>query len=299
MERQTPQDAASNITQNQSSHSYSAWRTAQQEQPRIFQYNPQQAGTHQHQQQQKQQTSLSSQSAAGAAPVPIPANIDNTLIFQNNGRLAPDPQYNLQNPASQAFTALPEDPHNETPQTPDDGTKDDQPSAPNGRVLSSTKRAAQNRAAQRAFRERKDRYIKSLEQKAQDHERSASIVADLRKENIYLRDYVVRLQNEVDSLNTELGRAPMFTAPTQQQQTTATVQPQTQAVQPQTMQSVPMLQNYTVNSVPTDQSGLSRLAPALGGSTTGLAGEQAGVQAEGKLPGKKAVKGRKKKESAD
>jgi hypothetical protein len=293
MERQTLQDAASNIAQNPSSHSYSAWRTAQQEQPRIFQYNPQQAGTHQHQ-QQKQQSGLSSQSTAGGAPVPIPANIDNTLIFQNNGRLAPDPQYNLQNPASLAFTALPEDPQNQDPQTPDDGTKDDQPSTNNGRVLSSTKRAAQNRAAQRAFRERKDRYIKSLEQKAQDHERSASIVADLRKENIYLRDYVVRLQNEVDSLNTELGRAPMFTAPTQQQQTE---QPQTQAVQPQTMQSIPMLQNYAVNSVPTDQSGLSRLAPALGGSA--IVGEQAGVQGEGKIQGKKAVKGRKKKEGAD
>ena len=84
-----------------------------------------------------------------------------------------------------------------------------QPNAPT-RVLAQSKRAAQNRAAQRAFRQRKERYIKTLEQKATEFDLAQGIIQDLRKENVYLRDYVVRLQAEVDGLNAELGRAPMF-----------------------------------------------------------------------------------------
>lgn len=57
------------------------------------------------------------------------------------------------------------------------GDNDDDPSAtaggatsPNSRVLSSTKRAAQNRAAQRAFRERRDKHVKELEARSQQFE---------------------------------------------------------------------------------------------------------------------------------
>jgi len=38
--------------------------------------------------------------------------------------------------------------------------------APNNRILKDTKRAAQNRQAQRAFRERKDKHVRDLENKA-------------------------------------------------------------------------------------------------------------------------------------
>ena len=236
MERHTLHDAATNAAgQGQSSHSYSAWRTSQQTQPRIFQYtppNPQQNAQQQQQQQQSQQPQqLSAQpNAGGAANANIAANLDKNLIFANSERLAQ--QYALQNAAVQQqapFTALHDDPTSSQGSDPnlaqsvnnadngDDATAP--PTTTGGRVLAQSKRAAQNRAAQRAFRQRKDRYIKTLEQKATEYDLSHSIITDLRKENVYLRDYVVRLQNEVDSLNTELGHTPMFgSLPTQQHQ---------------------------------------------------------------------------------
>ena len=240
MERHTLHDAATNAAgQGQSSHSYSAWRTSQQTQPRIFQYtppNPQQNAQQQQQQQSQQpQQQLSAQPIAGGAAnaniaANIAANLDKNVIFANNERLAQ--QYNLQNagaPQQAPFTALHDDPTSSQGSDPnlaqsannaDDGDgATAPPTAPGGRVLAQSKRAAQNRAAQRAFRQRKDRYIKTLEQKATDYDLSHGIITDLRKENVYLRDYVVRLQNEVDSLNTELGHTPMFgSLPTQQHQ---------------------------------------------------------------------------------
>lgn len=288
MERHTLHDAATNAAgQNASSHSYSAWRTAQQTQPRIFQYNPPnpQQTSQQQQQQPQQQATLSSQTGAGAgAAANLPPNIDKNIIFANSDRLAQ--QYNLQNAAPQtqpSFTALHDDQSAQAGADPNlsQGENDNNAADPSkggntpqtssgGRVLASTKRAAQNRAAQRAFRQRKDRYIKSLEQKANEFDLSHSIIADLRKENIYLRDYVVRLQNEVDSLNTELGRAPMFTTATQQR-------PQSNQNQSGPM-PVSLSQSYPLQIDPQtaaaaaaaaanvhtqeNQTGLTRLAPA-------------------------------------
>jgi bZIP transcription factor len=293
MERHTLHDAAANATgQNPSSHSYSAWRTAQQTQPRIFQYNPpaaQQTNQQQQQQSQQQQPSAlpGSASATGSATANIPANIDKNIIFANSDRLAQ--QYNLQNPSQPqaAFTALHDDSTTVTQTAADPSLAQTADNANNttdaakaatapqtaagGRVLASSKRAAQNRAAQRAFRQRKERYIKSLEQKANEFDLSHGIIADLRKENIYLRDYVVRLQNEVDSLNAELGRAPMFGTQSAQRN------PQTNQNQ-QTSLPVSLSQNYPLQIDPQtaaaaaaaaanvhaqdNQAGLTRLAPA-------------------------------------
>jgi hypothetical protein len=237
MEQHTLHEAATNAAgQGQSSHSYSAWRTSQQTQPRIFQYtppNPQQNPQQQQQQQQQQQSQQPQQQLAaqtgtgGAANANIAPNLDKNIIFANNERLTQ--QYNLQNAGTQQqapFTALHDDPTGSQGANPtlaqgsNNADNKDDATGPatttGGRVLAQSKRAAQNRAAQRAFRQRKDRYIKTLEQKANEYELSHSIITDLRKENIYLRDYVVRLQNEVDSLNTELGRAPMFGSPSTQ-----------------------------------------------------------------------------------
>jgi hypothetical protein len=292
MERHTLHDAATNATgQNPSSHSYSAWRTAQQTQPRIFQYNPptaQQTNQQQQQQSQQQSSALSgSASAAGTATANIPANIDKNIIFANSDRLTQ--QYNLQNPPQPqaTFTALHDDSTTVAQTTADPSlaqTTDNANSVADpaktaiaaqtttgGRVLASSKRAAQNRAAQRAFRQRKERYIKSLEQKANEYDLSHGIITDLRKENIYLRDYVVRLQNEVDSLNAELGRAPMFG--TQSAQRTPQANQNQQASLP-----VSLSQNYPLQIDPQtaavaaaaaanvhaqdNQASLTRLAPA-------------------------------------
>lgn len=65
-----------------------------------------------------------------------------------------------------------------------------------GRPLSQSKRAQQNRAAQRAFRQRKEKYIKELEQRVRDLETANETVEQLRRENQELRDYILRLQTD-------------------------------------------------------------------------------------------------------
>lgn len=258
MDRQTLHDAATNAAgQNQSSHSYSAWRSSQQTQPRILQYNPNPQQQSTQQPQQTQQALSAQQGTATGAP----GNIDKNIIFTNSDTLPQ--QYNLNTGGPQPIFALHPDPTatTQSPSNPPplaasttipaDTPKDSSSTTPQntsssipGRQLATSKRAAQNRAAQRAFRHRKERYIKSLEEKANNYDLSQSLIADLRKENIYLRDYVVRLQNEVDSLNTELGRAPMFAAHTQQQQQGQRPQQQQQQVEQQGQQGGMLPQNY-------------------------------------------------------
>jgi len=228
--RHTLHDAATAAAQsNQSSNSYSAWRTAQQTQPRIFQYNP--AASQQNAQQQTQPTSTQTQSnAPGPVSQSLPSSLDKNIIFANS---AHSQTYGLPaNPAQTqpAFTPLQDESSGATNAVTDpslgqtgntasgqsDPSKPNPPTTSGGRTLNQNKRAAQNRAAQRAFRQRKERYIKTLEEKATRYDLAEIQLGDLRKENVYLRDYVVRLQNEVDSLNSELGRAPMFaTGPAQ------------------------------------------------------------------------------------
>ncbi|KAB2575958.1 putative transcription factor kapC [Lasiodiplodia theobromae] len=62
------------------------------------------------------------------------------------------------------------------------------------RELSTSKRAAQNRAAQRAFRQRKEEYIKSLKDQVKDYEQMAEQFRAIQAENNTLRDYVISLQ---------------------------------------------------------------------------------------------------------
>ena len=277
MERHTLHDAATNAaTQPTSSNSYSAWRTSQQTQPRILQYNPPQQSVQQSQsqaqqaQQPHQSPVFANQTVpATVATTPIPADLKSNIIFQNA-------QQFMQNPAAQPhFNTLQADSAS-APTTTDSGLSqtagdsadkpDGSPTGTGGRVLATSKRAAQNRAAQRAFRQRKERYIKSLEQKATEYDLSAGIIQDLRKENIYLRDYVVRLQNEVDSLNTELGRQPMFGA-----RNTQTAQTQSPSLNVPLPQSYPIQIDHqtaaaavagNIHAQADNQPTLSRLAPA-------------------------------------
>ncbi|KAI9359724.1 hypothetical protein BD770DRAFT_342314 [Pilaira anomala] len=70
---------------------------------------------------------------------------------------------------------------------------------PNRPVIPS-KRAAQNRAAQKAFRQRREQYIKDLEIKAKEMEDWQNELDRLRKENGELRDRVSVLENQVSIL---------------------------------------------------------------------------------------------------
>lgn len=79
-----------------------------------------------------------------------------------------------------------------------------------------TKRKAQNRAAQRAFRERKERHLKDLETKVEDLEKASEAT---NHENGRLRAEVERLNTEVKeyrhrmSLTAPVSRSPPTTSP--------------------------------------------------------------------------------------
>ncbi|KAF2761232.1 hypothetical protein EJ05DRAFT_473769 [Pseudovirgaria hyperparasitica] len=65
------------------------------------------------------------------------------------------------------------------------------------RELSTSKRAAQNRAAQRAFRQRKEEYIKSLKDQVKEYETLAETYKAVQQENYQLRDYIISLQSKL------------------------------------------------------------------------------------------------------
>ncbi|TQV98843.1 hypothetical protein V2A60_007459 [Cordyceps javanica] len=67
----------------------------------------------------------------------------------------------------------------------------------NKRELSQSKRAAQNRAAQRAFRQRKEGYIKKLEQQVRDYTDMEMTLKQYQSENYALRDYIIQLQSRM------------------------------------------------------------------------------------------------------
>lgn len=67
----------------------------------------------------------------------------------------------------------------------------------NNRVISTTKRAEQNRNAQRAFRIRKEKYIKDLEEKAQEVEQLKTRIQNLEAKNRALTDYICELQRQM------------------------------------------------------------------------------------------------------
>ncbi|KAJ6779875.1 hypothetical protein PWT90_00872 [Aphanocladium album] len=74
---------------------------------------------------------------------------------------------------------------------PTDGRKS------NKRELSQSKRAAQNRAAQRAFRQRKEGYIKKLEQQVRDYSEMEMTFKQYQSENYVLREYIIQLQSRL------------------------------------------------------------------------------------------------------
>ncbi|KAI0409657.1 hypothetical protein F4802DRAFT_155321 [Xylaria palmicola] len=76
------------------------------------------------------------------------------------------------------------------------------------RELSQSKRAAQNRAAQRAFRQRKEHYIKKLEQQVRDFTEMEHAFKNIQNDNYALREYVIQLQSRLLDLQVELPQPP-------------------------------------------------------------------------------------------
>ncbi|UKZ60101.1 uncharacterized protein TrAtP1_001387 [Trichoderma atroviride] len=76
------------------------------------------------------------------------------------------------------------------------------------RELSQSKRAAQNRAAQRAFRQRKEGYIKKLEQQVRELAELEHSYKSMQSENYALREYVIHLQSRLLDTQGEFPPAP-------------------------------------------------------------------------------------------
>ncbi|KAB5576545.1 hypothetical protein GE09DRAFT_1216239 [Coniochaeta sp. 2T2.1] len=76
------------------------------------------------------------------------------------------------------------------------------------RELSQSKRAAQNRAAQRAFRQRKELYIKKLEQEVRDYQEMEGNFKEMQKENFALRQYVINLQSRLLDTRGDIPQPP-------------------------------------------------------------------------------------------
>lgn len=76
------------------------------------------------------------------------------------------------------------------------------------RELSQSKRAAQNRAAQRAFRQRKEGYIKKLEQQVRDYTDMEQALKSLQNDNGALRNYVAHLQSRLLEVHGDYPQPP-------------------------------------------------------------------------------------------
>ncbi|KAF7918446.1 uncharacterized protein EAE98_009689 [Botrytis deweyae] len=76
------------------------------------------------------------------------------------------------------------------------------------RELSQSKRAAQNRAAQRAFRQRKEGYIKKLEEQVRDFHALEDNYKAIHAENYSLREYIIRLQSRLIESQGEFPQPP-------------------------------------------------------------------------------------------
>ncbi|KAK0715837.1 hypothetical protein B0H67DRAFT_645528 [Lasiosphaeris hirsuta] len=76
------------------------------------------------------------------------------------------------------------------------------------RELSQSKRAAQNRAAQRAFRQRKEGYIKKLEQQVREYAEMENGYKAIQSENYALREYIIHLQSRLLDTQGEYPQPP-------------------------------------------------------------------------------------------
>lgn len=77
--------------------------------------------------------------------------------------------------------------------------------------LASGKRADQNRKAQRAFRQRKDKYIKDLELRSQELDIANTLIVQLKEENDRLNEIAKSFHSRVGELETQLAQVTAVT----------------------------------------------------------------------------------------
>ncbi|KAI7781718.1 hypothetical protein LA080_014484 [Diaporthe eres] len=102
-------------------------------------------------------------------------------------------------------SAVPMPPNSSAPLDAEDPNADGRKAK---RELSQSKRAAQNRAAQRAFRQRKEGYIKKLEQQVREFGEMEQHYKNIESENYALREYILHLQSRLTDAQVEPPQPP-------------------------------------------------------------------------------------------
>lgn len=131
-------------------------------------------------------------------------------VSQSRRSINPNPSNNTNNPSTARRNHSPQKPQTLLIPSPADFDLSDLTSQDFMDVSGSgntTKRKAQNRAAQRAFRERKERHVKELEAKVSELE---AVTKRMQEENEKLRGKVTKLESENNVLK---GSNTTFTFP--------------------------------------------------------------------------------------
>ncbi|KAI9484185.1 MAG: hypothetical protein EXX96DRAFT_537464 [Benjaminiella poitrasii] len=125
----------------------------------------------------------------------------NYMVTRPPGSVLPIPSNQQQHPTPSLQHAhqLPPTRHPEQPFSPPAQAHDYDHSkaSKGGRAVIPSKRAAQNRAAQKAFRQRREQYIKDLETKAKLMDTWHEEMQALRNENKELRERIMGLENRI------------------------------------------------------------------------------------------------------
>ncbi|KAF9251041.1 transcriptional regulator family: bZIP [Penicillium roqueforti] len=117
---------------------------------------------------------------------------------------SPRDQPNIDPAISGAMLGAPQTPTQPQGSPPSDGGS----KSYGKRELSTSKRAAQNRAAQRAFRQRKETYIRKLEEEVKNIDPLKEQVKSLVGENYQLREYIINLQSRLLEAQGEVPELP-------------------------------------------------------------------------------------------
>ncbi|KAJ5330158.1 hypothetical protein MYU51_003095 [Penicillium brevicompactum] len=117
---------------------------------------------------------------------------------------SPREQANIDPAISGAMMGTPQTPTQPQGSPPSDGGS----KSYGKRELSTSKRAAQNRAAQRAFRQRKETYIRKLEEEVKNIDPLKDQVKSLVGENYQLREYIINLQSRLLEAQGEVPELP-------------------------------------------------------------------------------------------
>ncbi|WEW59196.1 hypothetical protein PRK78_004665 [Emydomyces testavorans] len=162
-----------------------------------------------HEEQLLQDQLLAAQLQAGHAAPPPPRpqpGMAHVQALRDHSNI--DPAISGAGPTTGMIPVPPPQPQPQQPQVqaPDQAMQEAPTAEPRKtygkRELSTSKRAAQNRAAQRAFRQRKEGYIRKLEEQVKDFEIMSENFKALQAENYQLREYIIGLQSRlIDSQN--------------------------------------------------------------------------------------------------